>query len=120
MPQQTDRAYLRCPHCGGGIALVPEIPRKKKPHRDWAAIDWSRPTEELVRELGSSRSTLAIYRRKYAPDTMGRHASAHSWERIDWSRKNRDIAIELGVAPQTVSAKRTQHAPHTVIARRRA
>jgi hypothetical protein len=48
---------------------------------DYSSVDWTRPTEELMREHGLSKSTVLLRRHEYAPETVRGYVPGYTKER---------------------------------------
>lgn len=81
---------------------------------DWRAVDWSKRTIDLSRELNRTAKTVSDNRAKYAPETLKSHKNI-DWLKIDWLKTTVQIAKELKVGFCIVAKARKKYAPETVI-----
>jgi hypothetical protein len=115
-PKDTRRTvYITCPHCGEGVSLsVQEKPKKQLVN--WERVDWSQSTLDIAKALGVARSSVAMARRKMAPETIGKNMPHRKfdWKTQDWRMSNGEIARALGTSETYVSSMRKQWAPGTM------
>jgi hypothetical protein len=115
-PKDSRRTvYITCPHCGGGVSLsVQEKPKKQLVN--WERVDWAQSTMDIAKALGVARSSVAMARRKMAPETIGKTMphKKYDWKGQDWRMSNSEIARALGSSDAYVSAMRRQWAPGTM------
>lgn len=81
---------------------------------DWLAVDWSKRTIDLSRELNRTAKTVSDNRAKYSPETLKSHKNI-DWLKIDRSKTTVQIAKELKVGFYIVAKARKKYAPETVI-----
>lgn len=81
---------------------------------DWRAVDWSKRTIDLSRELNRTAKTVSDNRAKYAPETLKSYKNI-DWLKIDWLKTTVQIAKELKIGFCTVAKARKKYAPETVI-----
>lgn len=43
----------------------------------WEGIDWSKRSQQIMKETGKSASTVSIARRRYAPETMPKRSTIY-------------------------------------------
>jgi Mn-dependent DtxR family transcriptional regulator len=107
--------YITCPHCGEGISMsVQEKPKKQLVN--WERVDWSQSTLVIAKALGVARSSVAMARRKMAPETIGQNLphKKYNWKVQDWRMSNGEIAQALGTSESYVSTMRRKFAPGTL------
>lgn len=83
-----------------------------KTHKtDWSKMDWSLPTDEIVKLTGVARSTVSYYRRGYHKRRGARQVYNIDWSGADWTKPNVDLAVYYRCTPQAVAFARRHNAP---------
>ncbi|MDO5537957.1 MAG: hypothetical protein Q4F72_10570 [Desulfovibrionaceae bacterium] len=70
----------------------------------WAAVDWSKPVQEIADELGCSLA--AVYQRRRRMVTGPDKVDVNLWKAVDWSRSDTEIMRERGCRRDDVELAR--------------
>jgi hypothetical protein len=70
----------------------------------WRLIDWSRSNEDIAENYGYTTYAIYTYRKKYAPETIGKFygTKVKDWTIVDWSKHDVELARELNVTRERV------------------
>ena len=81
-------------------------------------IDFTKPSVEIMNEIGISPMALWQLRKKFAPNTIKRTNRIYpqpAWKDVDWEHKtDKQIAEELGFSPDYISFRRGEFARDTM------